>query len=512
MKKNIVIIHYNTPLLTECLVRSINLFVKDAIIYIFDNSDKYPFTAFYDNVLVLDNTKGEIINFDKWLENYPNRHKSGGKRNYWGSAKHCYSVEKCMEIIKESFVLMDSDILLKKDISDLFKEDCIYVGEPMIQPTSNTGRLLPFLCFINTEMCQKEGIHYFDDNYMHGLRKTPDGDRYDTGGIFLKNASKFKHQDVGIYDYMIHYNNASWMDTTLKKHSLSPTEWVKRHKRLWNNEKNKNVIYTCITNGYDGLIEPTYVSDNFDYVCFTDNSELRSDIWDIRPLPKETEELSQLKKQRYVKLNPHLLLSEYDTSIWVDGNVIVKGDLNNLLDRIIKDDCSIYVPTHPQRKCIYAETDIVVAMRKDTRENVSRQIERYKKEGFPKDFGLLQSNILVRKHNDKDCIAFMKQWFDEVKNGSHRDQLSFNYVEWKNKDIKIKYLDKNICKSEWFFWDGLHNKGKSIKQRNIVKYRPLHRGIVGNIKSKNNYTRTVAVRSDMLTRGVKIPTYNIKIY
>ena len=33
MKKNIVIVHYNTPHLTECLVRSINLFVKDAVIY-----------------------------------------------------------------------------------------------------------------------------------------------------------------------------------------------------------------------------------------------------------------------------------------------------------------------------------------------------------------------------------------------------------------------------------------------------------------------------------------------
>ena len=65
MKKNIVIVHYNTPYLTECLVRSINLFVEDAIIYIFDNSDKKPFTAEFDNVTILDNTKGQIINFDK---------------------------------------------------------------------------------------------------------------------------------------------------------------------------------------------------------------------------------------------------------------------------------------------------------------------------------------------------------------------------------------------------------------------------------------------------------------
>ena len=43
---NILIIHYNTPQLTECLVKSINMFVKDATIYIFDN------------------TKGQYIDFD----------------------------------------------------------------------------------------------------------------------------------------------------------------------------------------------------------------------------------------------------------------------------------------------------------------------------------------------------------------------------------------------------------------------------------------------------------------
>ena len=184
MNKNIVIIHYNTPRLTECLVRSINLFVKDAIIYIFDNSDKDPFTAEFDNVMVIDNTEGEVINFDEWLEGYPNRFSSGGRRNNWGSAKHCYSVEKCMELIGENFVLMDSDILLKKDISSFFQDDCIYVGETVLQPSSKIERLLPFICYINTEMCMKNGIHYFDDNYMHGLRKTTDGDRYDTVAIF----------------------------------------------------------------------------------------------------------------------------------------------------------------------------------------------------------------------------------------------------------------------------------------------------------------------------------------
>ena len=125
---NILIIHYNTPQLTECLVKSINKFEKDTTIYIFDNSDKLPFTAKFDNVKLLDNTKGQYIDFDKWLEKYPNKVRSHGKVNNWGSAKHCYSVEKCMELIGDNFILLDSDVLLKRKISNLIKDDSVYVA------------------------------------------------------------------------------------------------------------------------------------------------------------------------------------------------------------------------------------------------------------------------------------------------------------------------------------------------------------------------------------------------
>ena len=467
MKKNIVIIHYNTPRLTECLVRSINLFVKDAVIYIFDNSDKEPFTAKFDNVTLLDNTKGEIINFNKWLDNYKNKNNSHGKVNGWGSAKHCYSIEKCMEIIKDNFILLDSDVLLKKDISELFDDNIVYAGEIITQPFSSIKRVLPFITYINTKMCLDNGIHYFDDNYMHGLYKSGIADRYDTGAGFYINASKYPHKSINYGEYVIHYGHGSWNKNGCKQ-ICNPSEWLNIHKNLWSTEKNKKVVYTCITGGYDAIIDPKVVTNGFDYICFTDNLKMESNIWEIRPLPKETEELSQVKKQRYVKINAHKLLGEYDISIWVDGNVTIKSDLKEFVDKFIKSDYSIYVPKHPSRDCIYSESRAVISMKKDTKPNVEPQIERYKKEGFPKNYGLLQSNIMLRKHNNEDCKKFMEQWFEELKNGSHRDQLSFNYVAWKNKDIKIFYLDKAICKSQWFSWGATHKKGNITSSSNTT--------------------------------------------
>jgi len=500
MKKNIVIVHYNTPLLTECLVRSINLFVKDAIIYIFDNSDKYPFVADFDNVLIIDNTKGEIFDFNKWLDKYENKSKSHGRVNNWGSAKHCYSVEKCMQIIKDNFILLDSDVLLKKDISELFDESIVYAGEVVTQPLSTIKRVLPFVTYINTKMCIEKGIHYFDDNYMHGLHKNTYADRYDTGAGFYLNASKYKHKEINYNDYVIHYGHGSWNKKGCKP-ACTPNEWLSIHKSLWSTEKNKRVIYTCITSGYDTIIEPKVITSGFDYICFTDNMAMESSVWEMRPLPKETEKLSQVKKQRYVKINPHLLLSEYDVSIWVDGNVTIKSNLNEFVDKFLSTEYSIYVPKHPSRDCIYAESKAVLAMKKDVNANVDPQIERYKKEGFPKNYGLLQSNIILRKHNDENCIKFMEQWFEELKNGSHRDQLSFNYVAWKNEDIKIFYLDKTIYKSQWFFWGAGHKKTVKTSSKVI---KPLkHRKTTEELREK--------FRSIIENRS-RIPTYKINIY
>ncbi len=503
MNKNIVIIHYNTPLLTECLVRSINLFVKDAKIYIFDNSDKLPFTASFDNVTVMDNTKGQIINFNEWLEKYPKRFKSIESTKMFGSAKHCYSVEKCMQIINDNFILLDSDVLLKKDISELFDNNIVYAGEVIVQPSSTIKRILPFITYINTKMCLEKGIHYFDDNYMHGLCKSATADRYDTGAGFYINASKYPHKSISYGEYVVHYGHGSWNKKGCKP-ACNPREWLNVHKNLWSTEKNKRVVYTCITGGYDNLIDPKTISDGFDYVCFTDNMKMESSIWDIRPLPKETEGLSQVKKQRYVKINAHLLLSEYDISIWVDGNITIKSDLNEFVNKFIKDEYSIYVPKHPLRDCIYVESNIVVSMKKDKKENVTPQIERYKKEGFPKNYGLLQSNIMLRKHNNEDCIRFMEQWFEELKNGSHRDQLSFNYVAWKNEDIKIFYLDKLIYRSQWFNWGAGHKKSKRTYSYSDGIY-PLKR-------SKKTTAQLREEFKALMNNRRRIPTYRINIY
>ena len=473
---NIAIVHYNTPTLTRCLIKSIEKFTPGCKIYVFDNSDTLPFnSAGLDNVIVFDNTKGQIINFDRWLENYPKRFSSNGKVNKWGSAKHCVSVEKCMSLIKENFILMDSDVLLKKDLSDLFDPGCIYVGEVVTQPRSTIKRVLPYICFINVEQCLKNRIHYFDENRMHGLccnKINKAADSYDTGAGFFIQCGNLRKREIKTEDYVVHYSGASWQEEKEKKykHAFTPKQWLNRYGKLWKSDeeyemtRNKKVIYTCVTGNYEPLDDPFAISDGYDYVCFT-NSNIKSDVWEIRPIPEELRVFTEVKKQRCIKINPHKYLPEYELSIWVDGSIKLLKDVNSFVEKKCSGDSSIFIPRHPQRNCIYDEMTACIKQKKDTEENIAPQRKRYKEEKFPENYGLVQSNIIVRKHNDAGCIKLMDCWWNELKNGSHRDQLSFNYAMWKNSDVPVTYLDKTTCNSEYFRWDSSHGKRKPKPQQ-----------------------------------------------
>lgn len=247
MKKNVVIIHYNTPKLTECLVKSINKFVSGAVIYILDNSDKLPFTAKFDNVTIFDNTKGQIIDFDKWLEGYPNRINSFARNNNYASAKHAYSVEKCMELVPDGFVLIDSDVLLKRDISDLYLEDCTYVAEVLTQPDGIVKRVCPYLCFINSKLCKEYGVHFFEDDKMHGLFVTRVGDCFDTGAAFYYSASKFKNGTINTQEWCVHYGHGSWNKKGYK-YTKTPEEWLEENVYLWkeSSEEEKKMKYITL--------------------------------------------------------------------------------------------------------------------------------------------------------------------------------------------------------------------------------------------------------------------------
>lgn len=195
--------------------------------------------------------------------------------------------------------------------------------------------------------------------------------------------------------------------------------------------KNKIVCYTCITGEYDLLRTPKVINKNIDYICFTDNLQLKSTVWQIKQIPDELQGLNAVKQQRIIKICPHRYLKEYDISIWVDGNVLIIGDLNEFISQYDLNKNSFYVRVHPKRNCVYDEAKECIRLGKDIFNNINLQIEAYQKEGYPRHIGMVETCILLRKHTDIKCQLLCNTWATELLKWSHRDQLSFNYSCWK---------------------------------------------------------------------------------
>ena len=237
MKKNVAIVHFNTPELTEACILSIRKHGgQDYHITIFDNSDERPFTTKMDGVTIIDNTKGQVINFDSLLSQYP---RCMATCNKWGSDKHMWSIQKLWEILPEGFVLMDSDILLKANIDHLWQTDQCAVGHvqsPQPGNRMNLSRLVPMLCYINVPLCKKHGLTYFDPVRNWMLHSQSMGDKfnwYDTGCSFYEDLHAHKNgargRRIDIRPLMEHFKKGSWDRTDIKTQAA----WLQQHRKLW---------------------------------------------------------------------------------------------------------------------------------------------------------------------------------------------------------------------------------------------------------------------------------------
>ena len=230
------IVHYNTPELTSALISSIRKQVKNAKIYIFDNSDKERLNVRGLDIIYYNNTDGRYINFENELEKYPNRFLSSEATHTFGSAKHSMSIQKCIDLINDDFILLDSDVLIKKNPSCLLDKSKVFVGELLYYgPKNEYRRVLPFLCYINVKMMKQLGIKYHDPNYMHGLRVTKTGDYYDTGANFYRVTKDLPYTEVNIDKLMVHYKGGSWEEAHNKKISRTQTgkEWLEENSIYW---------------------------------------------------------------------------------------------------------------------------------------------------------------------------------------------------------------------------------------------------------------------------------------
>lgn len=208
----------------------------------------------------------------------------------------------------------------------------------------------------------------------------------------------------------------------------------------------KIVVYTAIFGKKDDLITPSYIPPGVDFICFTDQP-FRSRIWQVRkvdpPVPGD-----MTRSARQYKILPHKYLPEYETSIWIDGNVLIRGDITNLSKEYLKGT-NLAVFDHATALAMPLVTlkeheERLLAMEavgkhQENAELVKQQGVHYRSLGYPDTDGLAWTLVLLRRHNEPDVVSAMEMWWKELLEWSKRDQMSFNYVAWK-MGLKFNYI------------------------------------------------------------------------
>ncbi len=215
------------------------------------------------------------------------------------------------------------------------------------------------------------------------------------------------------------------------------------------------IIYTALFGDYDNLIDPVENYENCLFICFTDNLNITSKIWQIRYVNILIYPPNLMN--RMYKWLPHLYLTESNYSLYIDSNIRIKKNVYNLINLINEND-KIFVPKHFSRNCVYEELNILIFQKKVDYDKAIEQYNYYKLQSFPSNLGLTENNIILRDHHDNKVIDLMNSCWVDLLRFTSRDQLCLAFNSWK-LNVSIKEL-KFSSRGSKYFTTYLHKRNK----------------------------------------------------
>lgn len=185
-----------------------------------------------------------------------------------------------------------------------------------------------------------------------------------------------------------------------------------------------HVIYTVIIGAYEPLLPPRVIDLSAKYVCLCDVPMPEVSPWEIRVV--ERGGLDAQRESRRFKILSHVYFPDAEYSLYNDGNIRPKTAFP--LHWLGEHDMAV-CPHHVTDNA-YEEAERCLQMGKGDPELIKAQMARYRAEGFPEHAGAVGCSVILRRHTEA-IQRFNEAWWEEIVNGSARDQISFNYVSWK---------------------------------------------------------------------------------
>lgn len=215
---------------------------------------------------------------------------------------------------------------------------------------------------------------------------------------------------------------------SLEQSAEEPCEIIKKKET---DGLKKIAVYTCITGNYDRLMQPCAVEECCDYYVISDDPDMgRGAFWyvDVDTVVPNCS-MSAKDKNRYCKMHPHEIFSEYDYTIYMDGSIRIKNPIAHFTEKVGVSGLSIH--RHKIHDCIYIDGIFAEWLGLVEKEEVVRELKRYMEEGLPRKYGMFECGMIVSDLQNKTGRQLYGKWYEEYQKGAKRDQFSFIYALWK---------------------------------------------------------------------------------
>ena len=175
----------------------------------------------------------------------------------------------------------------------------------------------------------------------------------------------------------------------------------------------KKAIVTCLFGNYDEL-KPAPNYSGWDCILFTDSEPSDSKGWDVRVVEPTTDPKRQ---SRYYKIMLHKVLPEYYLYCYMDANMVLS-----------KEPPSFPIwGIHPANRNVFQEGHRIIKLGKETSAEVRRQLTFYQGNRLRGIDPITMNGFFVRRNVDQ-INSLCDLWWEQIKQFSHRDQLSLGYV------------------------------------------------------------------------------------
>ncbi|WP_404290569.1 glycosyltransferase domain-containing protein [Microvirga sp. RSM25] len=213
---------------------------------------------------------------------------------------------------------------------------------------------------------------------------------------------------------------------------------VEDYRKVEHAVDRKIVVYTAIFGKYDNLLLPDVIDPGIDYVCFTDRPRDDYGVWQMRSAAYYHPDATRIA--RWVKTHPHDLFPDHEVAVWLDANIILKGDVRQYIEQIGRERSDLGLVSHPHRGCFYEEAEACKRLKKDSTAAIDSQIEHYRQSGLPESQPVFETGFMIVDLRSSKTAAALHLWWQQIEQFSRRDQLGLAWVTYKLPNLKIAPL------------------------------------------------------------------------